>query len=295
MIEKTTVTQDELYEFLLAHNVTTMRLGELIGLTDVSLCSCFKHHKNNSGRPRRFTPKQIADINSALPKMAREISNRRVTFNAANNTSKSEKRMFDPGCVEQFKRVGEYFSLTALTVRLLGWSKQRKSIVINAPGNGSYGHITPDDVDRINAELQEVSNWLLGHEVIPNDSDGDNTADFSDAATANTKKGTRARMEQSFESKAQAWDDTTLPLAERCALFHAERPGGVLFFRVNDGYTVAQDDAALVSSWDHTITPYTDHSTGLTTAYMSAEKFDALLPRCVQENHRVGITDMYAE
>jgi len=171
MEAKILITQDELYQFMLAHNLVTKRLGELIGLTDVSLSSCFKHHKNNSGRPRRFTRRQVASINEALPQMAYEVARRRVFFNAANDTSKSAKRMFDPGCVEQFKRVGEYFNLTAMVVRVLGWTKQWKGNVINSPTNGSYGHITPEDVNAVNEELEYVSSWLGRHEVVPTDDD----------------------------------------------------------------------------------------------------------------------------
>lgn len=170
MEQKITITQDELYEFLLAHNIVTIRLGEMIGLAEVSLSSCFKHHKNNDGRPRYFTRRQVEAINEALPRLSYEVARRRIVFNPANNTSKSAKRVFDPGCVPQFKAVGEYFNLSALTVRVLGWNKRKKDIVINSPSNGSYGHITPDDVKLINDELDYVSYWLSTRQVLQNDS-----------------------------------------------------------------------------------------------------------------------------
>lgn len=165
---KISITQDELYQFLLDHNSTTIRLGELIGLNEVSLSSCFNHYKNNDGRPRYFTSRQIEAINTALPQMAFEVARRRVFFNAANNTSKSAKRIFDPGCVPQFKQVGEYFNLTALTIRVLGWGPRKKNAVIDSPANGCYGHITPDDVKALNDELDYVSHWLEHHEVMQN-------------------------------------------------------------------------------------------------------------------------------
>ena len=53
-MEKVKVTQDTLYEYILAHDVKLTRLAEMIGRAPEVVMSCFKHHNDWHGRPRRF-------------------------------------------------------------------------------------------------------------------------------------------------------------------------------------------------------------------------------------------------
>lgn len=165
MEEKIQISQDELYQFLLEHNMIITRLGELIGLGIGSMVGCFKHLLAN-GEPRYFTRQSIAKINEALPQIAFEVERRRVVFNMANNQGKKKKSMFDPGCVEQLREVGQWFKVDALCQRVLGWKPVKSRKVLFAPSSTMYGHITPDDVRRINEELMFVSYWMQRHEVV---------------------------------------------------------------------------------------------------------------------------------
>ena len=61
---KIQVTQDTLYEYLLAHDVKLSRLAELIGKSREVVFSCFKHHKDPRGKPRRFSAENIEAINN---------------------------------------------------------------------------------------------------------------------------------------------------------------------------------------------------------------------------------------
>lgn len=167
--QKLQYSQDDLYQYLLAHNITVKRLGELINQSDTAMSSGFKHHIVN-GKRHSFPVFIIRRINEALPVMAREITARRVTFNPDNNISRRASQKFDPGCVEQFQRVGEYFNLTAILERVLGWSKRRKNDVICTPSSKVYGHITEDEVRVINTELLAVAGVLENIEVVPDES-----------------------------------------------------------------------------------------------------------------------------
>lgn len=171
MEEKIQISQDDLYQFLLEHNMIITRLGELIGLGIGSMVGCFKHLLAN-GEPRYFTRQSIAKINEALPQIAYEVERRRVVFNMGNNVGKRKKSVFDPGCVDQFKALGQWFKVDAMCQRVLGWKPVKSRKVLFAPSSTMYGHITPDDVRRVNEELMFVSFWLQRHEVVSDNGSG---------------------------------------------------------------------------------------------------------------------------
>lgn len=169
MEEKIQISQDELYQFLTDHNLIITRLGELIGLGIGSMSACF-NHKLANGEPRYFTRQSVAKINEAMPQIAYEVERRRVVFNMANNKSKQRRVQFDPGCVEQMRALGTYFKVDAMVQRVLGWKAVKSRKVLFAPSSTMYGHVTPDDVRRVNEELMFVSFWLQRHEVVVHDS-----------------------------------------------------------------------------------------------------------------------------
>jgi hypothetical protein len=167
MEEKKQISQDELYQFMLKHNLIITRLGEMVGLGIASMSACFKHMLAN-GEPRWFTRQTVAKINQALPQIAYEIECKRLTFNAANNIGKQHKSMFDPGCVEQLKALGTHFKVDAMCQRVLGWKEVSSRKILFAPSSSMYGHITPANVNAINEEIMFVSFWLQRHEVVAN-------------------------------------------------------------------------------------------------------------------------------
>lgn len=174
MEEKIQITQDELRDFMAAHNLIVTRLGELIGLGIGSMSACFNHFLAN-GEPRYFTRQSVAKINQSLPQMAYEIERRRVVFNIANTGDKPRKKVFDPGCVEQLRSLGDYFKIDALCQRVMGWKPVKSRKVLFAPSSAMHGHITQDDVRLVNEEIMFVSFWLQRHEVVAQGSDSSAT------------------------------------------------------------------------------------------------------------------------
>jgi len=167
MEEKKQISQDELYQFMLTHNLIITRLGEMVGLGIASMSSCFKHMLAN-GEPRWFTRKTVERINQALPQMAYEIERKRLVFNTSGNADSKRSQIFDPGCVEQLKDLGTYFKVDAMCQRVLGWKKVSSRKILFAPSSSMYGHITPANVSSINEEIMFVSFWLQRHEVVAN-------------------------------------------------------------------------------------------------------------------------------
>lgn len=289
---KAKMTQDELYQYLLEHNIIISRLGELVGLSDTAMSNAFKHHIVN-GKRHYFPAKKVVLINTALPVMAREIASRILVFNPANNISTVSSRCYDPECLPQLRKVGEYFSLIKFTARVLGWSLPKKDSVFST-ANRNYGHISSLDAELINAELLAVAGTLGNIELLETpDGQLPTPVEAKEKPRSNNKKCTRTRMEQSFESTLQPWEDTSLDLLERYRLFHEHWPDGILFFRVNEGYTVAQQDSDHLCYLDSSLQPYTDPATGLTTTWIDDDKFTRLMPHCVGTGRRVGVTDMY--
>lgn len=287
---KAKMTQDELYQYFLEHNIIVRRIGELIGLSAAAMSHAFKHHIVN-GKPHYFPVKKVVLINAALPVMAKEIASRIMVFNPANNISTVPSRCYDPECLPQLRKIGDYFNLNGFTARVLGWSIPKKDSVFS-PANPNYGHISPSDVELINTELLAVAGMLGNIELLATP-DGQLPQQAEAKQKSNNNKGTRTRMEQSFESNMQPWEDTSLDLLERYRLFHEQWSDGILFFRVNGGYTVAQQDSDHLCYLDSSLQPYTDPATGLTTTWIGEDKFAVLMPHCVGTGRRVGVTDMY--
>lgn len=173
-MDKEQISQDELYQFMTDHNLIITRLGELIGLGIGSMSACFNHFLAN-GEPRYFTRQSVAKINQALSQIAFEVERRRVVFNTAVNADKQKKKVFDPGCVAQFKALGTHFKVDAMCQRVLGWKAVKVRKVLFAPSSTMHGHITQEDVRRMNDELQFVSFWLQHREVVA-EGDSSNSA-----------------------------------------------------------------------------------------------------------------------
>lgn len=169
MTEKEKVTQDELYKFLLDHDVKISRLAEMIGLKSPEpLMSCFKHHNDWHGHPRKLNAENIALINNALPRLAEELLNCRLKFDPKRAETNSWGSTYDKGLIEPIKRIGNYLNITKMLKRVAGWSNGKKCAVLSRPNGKMAGCITKEDTVAINNELLSVAGVLSSYEVVIN-------------------------------------------------------------------------------------------------------------------------------
>lgn len=291
-MEKVKVTQDTLYEYILAHDVKMTRLAEMIHRAPEVVMSCFKHHNDWHGRPRRFNAEHIALINEALPRLADELRQRLLKFGSDQTYTNKWGNTYDPALVEPMKDLGKYLNIMSLTERLLGWSKGKKTAVISRPLSKIYGNISKADVVAINNEILAVAGVLSSYEVVAEKVSSSSGGDNAKPLKVRTKRKT---MESSHESPKYEWNDTSLGLSERSALLRKRWPNGMLLFRVNGGYTAEGDDVRMVHDLLPDVHPYTNQESGMTTAYMSEEQMAQVLSKFIAQGRRVMITDMYKE
>ncbi len=288
-IKKTQVTQDFLFQIITERGINVSTLAELMGMSATMVNGCFRHNKDTNGKPRNFPERSVVKLNNALTEMSQLMLNSRLTFGSEKTYTNNRGTTYDPTLVEPISELHRFFKLTTFLNRTLGWSQNKKSIVLHSPSSKGYACISEADVERINDAITEVAILLNSIEVKV--SDGESSKDTGD----NINKCTRTRVEETTKSAEHPWDNTSLSLLDRYRFFHEEYPGGLIFFRVNDGYTVAQDDSKRLQETDNTLVPYTDLASGMTTIYLSAEVFEKILPQCVAQGCRVMITNMYAE
>lgn len=283
------VSQDTLYQYLTEHNVKMARIAELIGKSEATVSSCFRHCKDMSGRPRRFTPAAISSLNAALKSIATSLRLNILTFGSPETFTNQRGNTYDPALVEPLKKIGELMNITALTARLLGWSKDRKEGVLVSPSAKIYGCISREDVNRINAELLSVAGVLSSYEVVSDD--GAINPDKQDNKPIKTKKinkGTPAPV-------CNEWDDTTVDLWARYAAFHRLFPDGLIAFTVCGGFTVCEDDARLLAHTDTTLKPYTDPVTCHVTLHMDAAKWQQIRRAWNDGDEMVAESPMYEQ
>lgn len=297
MLQKVQVNSDVLYKYLTDHGVKLVRLAELMGISDGSLTSCFKHQIINKGVPRTFTDKNIIRLNDALEQVAEQLRGCVLTFGSDQVFTNQRGKTYDPALVEPMKLIGKWLNLTALVERVLGWNKDKKEKTLVTPSSKIYGTITKDDVDRINAELLSVAGVLGNYEVVSDEHGVTNCAAGINqfAEPQNNNKSFAQRKSVSFAAEHNPWDDTSLSLQERTRLVRERFQNGVLLFRVNGGYTVEGEDALHVQELNSSIYPYTDQTTGLTTVYMDEDTIKKVLPLLLLENRNVFFTNMYKE
>ena len=165
-MDKIQVTQDALYEYLLAHDVKLSRLAEMIGVVPEVVLSCFKHHHDWHGRPRKFNAQHISAINEALPRLAEEMKACLLEFGSEYTYTNRFGSTYDPALVEPLKDLGHYLNLTGLLTRVLGWSASKKNAVMSRPGGRMYGYISQNDTTAINTEVLSISGVLSSYKVI---------------------------------------------------------------------------------------------------------------------------------
>lgn len=168
-MEKLQISQDALYEYMLAHGVKMSRLAELIGKSDDVVTSCFKHHKDGRGKPRYFNAQHCAAISEALQTIASELRGCLLTWGSDQVYTNQRGATYDPALVEQIKTVGRYLNITALVERVLGWTKGKKSAVLVQTTSKGYGTVSQADMVAINNEILGVAGVLSSYEVVAGD------------------------------------------------------------------------------------------------------------------------------
>lgn len=171
-MDKIKVSQDTLYQYLLAHDVKLTRLAELINRAPEVVMSCFKHHNDWHGRPRKFNAEHIALINQALPQLANELRARLMKFGSDQMFTNKWGNTYDPALMEPIKDLGKYLNITGLMTRVCGWTQGKKSAVLSRTVSKIYGNISEQDMIAINNELLAVAGVLGSYEVV---SDGNDT------------------------------------------------------------------------------------------------------------------------
>ena len=167
-MNKIPVTQDTLYEYLIAHDVKMIRLSELLDCSNDPLTACFQHRKDKHGTPRTLSAYYIQKLNEVLPRLADEIEARLLTFGSERMYTNTHGRTYDPGMIEPLKELGKYLNITGLTRRLLGWSQNKKSSVLCRPNALNYGSITEADIIAVNNEILSIAGVLSKYKVIVN-------------------------------------------------------------------------------------------------------------------------------
>lgn len=302
-IQKTKVTQDFLYEYLTQHNVNLSRLNELMGVSNGILMGCFRHNLDRYGKPLRFSAKNIEKLNRALPELSMQMRQSVLTFGSEQTYTNMRGTTYDPGTLPGIKALSRYFKMNSFCERVLGWNLGKKETVLCTPSSKVYGCVSAEDVTLINMEILSVAGALEVFEVqMPWENSSSSSVEATDK-TIEPKKNSKAITNKEkvrhntvgnvHDQTEYAWEDTRLSLPERSRLWRECRPGGILFFRVNGGYTVEGEAANYIHSLFPDITPYTDVATGLTTVHMNEEQTSKVLLRCKEEGHYLMFTDMY--
>lgn len=168
-MDKKKITQDELYQFIQAHDLKLARIAEVAGLSEASVNSCFKHQIINKGVPRSFTRQTIAKMNEELPRMAAEIAACSMEFGKDPKEIINNQRgkTYDKALVGPIKNgVARYFNINPFLERVVGWNKTRKHNVLETNTGKAHGCISREDMNRINDELEFVSDWLTKRELV---------------------------------------------------------------------------------------------------------------------------------
>ena len=278
---KIQVSSDFLYAYFQEHDLSVSMIANRMGSSISIINRSFRHANDRLGKPIYFSPANIARLNDALMQVAGELRQHTLTFGSDLTYTNKHGRTYDPALVEQIKALCEYFNLKGLTERLLGWNRTKWNFILSAPSSKIYGHITREDVDRINAELLSVAGVLSSYEV-------------TESPDKQVDKPIKTKEEEPAQ-KLNEWDDTALDLWERYARFHRLFPDGLIAFSVNDGFTVCEEDARLLARIDTTLQPYTDPTTGHVTLYMDAAKWQQIRRAWDDGDEMVAETPMYAE
>lgn len=167
------ITQDELYQFIKDNGITLSRIAELMGVGTAMVSACFLRHNNRFGKPRYFNDEAITKLNSAIKKLASLIKKSRLSFGSKLAYTTLRGNTFDPGMVPLINNeVGQFFNLRVFLKNSLGWNDKKKSLILNSPSGKIYGHVTQQDVNSINNEMDRIADALAQFVVIKDKGDG---------------------------------------------------------------------------------------------------------------------------
>lgn len=283
---KVQVSSDVLYQYLQEHNFIISLLSKRMGVSNGIVCNSFQHVLNRLGKPMKFSAANLEKLNAALQQLADELKQITIAFGSDQVFTNSWGNTYDPATREAVLNVGNYFKITPFLMRVLGWKKGKRDMILVSRNSPVFGQVSRDDVNRINMELLSVAGVLSSYEVVPDDGEAINPDKQYDKPLKTKKVRTPAQ-------EHHEWDDTDIDLWERYALFHRLFPDGLIAFSVNGGFTVCEDDARLLASVDTTLKPHTDLASGHTTLYMDADKWNQM--RRVCDDEFVAVTPMYTK
>ena len=178
-MEKKQITQDELRDFIKAHNLKRARIADVAGLSDGSCASCLNHQIINGGVPRSFTAQTVARINEELPKMAEAIASCVMKWGTDPKELKKVYNVekYDKALVIPIKeKVAYFFNINPFLFRVVGWTLTKKHNVLETNTGKAHGNITQEEMNRINDELEFVSGWLLKRELVADETSSDSSA-----------------------------------------------------------------------------------------------------------------------
>ena len=290
---KIEIEAHDFYKYLNEKDFIVSVLADRMGVSNGNLTGCFRHKPNRLGKPLHLSAQKLEKLNEVLPQIADELRQATITFGSDQIFTNSWGNTYDPATREAVLNVGNYFKTTPFLERVLGWKKGKRDMILVSRNSPVFGQVSKEDVDRINVELLSIAGVLSSWEVVPDKTDEQSpiptSPDRGGAQTANS-----VSVEQGKGAVKRPWEDMSLNLSDRTRLWHEAEPDGVIFYRVGGGYTVANDDARRLAELDADIHPYTDLASGMVTAYMDADLFARVLPRCTAQGWRIAMTDMYS-
>ena len=170
-MEKKKVSQDFVRDTIKKYGINISTLAELMDMSATMVSGCFKHQKDAAGRRRNFPVQTLPRLNAALAALAEELSQMQLTFGSEETYTNNRGATYDPVMIQPIMNLHRYFKLTQFLNNVLGWTSNKKSIVLHTPSSKGYGCISEDDVRRINDAILQVSIVLSGIEVVAADSD----------------------------------------------------------------------------------------------------------------------------
>lgn len=167
MKQKMKVSPDKLYQFMQEHNMMAAVISQYMGVGESIVRACFRHEPRRHGKPLQFTDANIQKINDALPLMAADLRGCLLTFGSEQTFTNRCGKVYDPALAEQVKEgMARFFNMRALTERLLGWNAQKCKARLASVNHQTYGHVSREDVDRLNDELISIASVLECYEVV---------------------------------------------------------------------------------------------------------------------------------
>ncbi len=165
-MKKKKVNQDVLYQYLLEHNITLSGLARQMDVNPAYISGCFNHTPFKNGQPRRFSKNAIPLLNNGLKVFAAKLCESYITFGSNQMFTNRLGTTYDPGTLPAIRQLSQFFNLTAFLIRVIGWNEAKKNATFSSPSSKSYGCITREEINLINAELVTIVKDLFSFQVV---------------------------------------------------------------------------------------------------------------------------------